>query len=200
LKEGTELTEAQLQGTMRQARAATVARYLQPLRNSMAKHEITGALRVAHFLAQVAQESGQLAFTEELASGDAYEGRAELGNTQAGDGPRFKGRGLLQITGRAAYTAFAKYMDQPALLTDAGARSVATDASLAVESAAWFWSTHKLNQFADADNILAITRAINGGLNGLVGREKFLMQAKAALAVPGELPQVHGMDQEAEAA
>jgi putative chitinase len=200
LNEEIELTQAQLQSTMRQAHPATLARYLQPLRNSMAKHEITNTLRVAHFLAQVAHESGQLAFPEELASGDAYEGRADLGNTQPGDGPRFKGRGLLQITGRSAYTAFAQFLHQPALLTDAGARSVATDASLAVESAAWFWSTHKLNQLADADNIVAITRVINGGLNGRSGREKFLAQAKAALAVPGELPQVHGMEQQAEAA
>ncbi len=179
----TEITVAHLQSVMPQARLSLLETYAQPLADSMFRHAITGVLRCSHFLAQVAQESGQLLFTEEIASGAAYEGRLDLGNTQPGDGPRFKGRGLLQITGRSAYTAFSKYAGVP-LLTGQETRRVATEASLAVESAAWFWTMHDLNRLEDRDDIVAITKVINGGLNGYARRHTYLLRAKAAFPAP----------------
>ncbi|MCX7219989.1 MAG: glycoside hydrolase family 19 protein, partial [Burkholderiales bacterium] len=79
--------------------------FLAGLNATMLEFNINTPLRLASFLAQVGHESGQLKYLKELASGDAYEGRKDLGNTQAGDGVRFKGRGLIQITGRANYKA-----------------------------------------------------------------------------------------------
>src|SRR5690349_5242803 len=112
----------------------------------------------AAFLAQIAHESGSLRYTRELADGLMYEGRGDLGNTQPGDGPKYKGRGLLQITGRANYAACGAALGldliaHPELLeTPSGA----------CRSAAWFWQKHGLNRFADTDSFGTLTKAING--------------------------------------
>lgn len=140
---------------------------------------ITTPLRMAHYLAQIAHESGELRYTQEIASGKAYEGRKDLGNTKKGDGVRFKGRGLIQITGRANYTAYAAFcgfdvVGNPELLE----RPLG-----AVRSSMWFWDKHGLNALADKDNIRAITRKINGGYNGLEDREMYLVRAKSTLGV-----------------
>lgn len=107
-------------------------------------------------------------------------GRRQLGNTEAGDGARFIGRGLKQITGRANYRACSRdlfgddrLLQSPALLEDP---------ELAARSAAWFWSTHDLNRLADADNIMAITQTVNGGSNGLADRRAWLERFKRVVA------------------
>jgi len=116
-------------------------------------------------------------YSEETASGAAYEGRNDLGNTQAGDGPRFKGRGLIQLTGRNNYTAYGN--DTGKNLTDGGnPQLVAADPSLAVDVSCWFWDTNNLNTLADADDIIGVTKAVNGGLNGLESRKAYLRRAK----------------------
>jgi len=137
-------------------------------------------LRQCHFLAQTGHESGDLLYTEELASGQAYEGRTDLGNTQPGDGPKFKGRGLIQLTGRANYVAYGNSIGQD-LTVDGNWTSVATDPSLAVDAACWFWTTHNLNALADNDDLQTITRRVNGGLNGLQDRQDHLDRAKFGL-------------------
>lgn len=135
---------------------------------------------MAHFLAQVGHESGDLRYTEELASGDAYEGRADLGNTQAGDGPRFKGRGLIQLTGRANYVAFGAARRRD-FVTGANNMLLSTDANLAVDVSCWFWTTHDLNALADGGDLKAITKKVNGGCNGLADRAENLQRAKCLL-------------------
>lgn len=173
-----KITKAQLLAIMPTAgnRAGTYA----PIINEWAdKFGISTPLRMAHYLAQIAHESCGLRYTQEIASGKAYEGRKDLGNTHAGDGVRYKGRGLIQITGRANYTAYAKYcgydvVEHPELLE----RPLG-----AVKSSMWYWWKHGLSLLADKDDVVAVTKRINGGTNGLSSRENYLRRAKAALNV-----------------
>jgi putative chitinase len=165
---------------MPQAVPKRIDSYFEPLVAGMKKHKITTPLRMAHFIAQLAHESGSFRYAEELADGHAYEGRTDLGNTHPGDGPKFKGRGLIQLTGRANYAAYSKatgvdYLAKPGL--------VASDAFTAVDVACWFWKTRDLNTFADQDDVRAITRRINGGFNGIDDRIDFLMRGKAVLGL-----------------
>lgn len=176
-------TAEKLQGMYIHAGGGTIAKFFAPLVAGMARAEITTALRRAHFLAQVGHESGELRYTAEIASGSAYEGRADLGNTQPGDGPRFKGRGLIQLTGRGNYKAFGAFCNQDFCCAD-GQDRVATDPTLAVDAAIWFWQTHKLNDLADKDDVVTLTRRINGGTNGLEDRKRLLARAKWFLAEP----------------
>src|SRR5215472_8871261 len=136
---------------------------------TLERYEINTPLRLAHFLAQTCHESDGYCTTEEYASGAAYEGRRDLGNTEPGDGRRFKGRGLIQLTGRANYRSYgaARGMD---FTTDATAPLLATDPLGAVDVSCWFWTVHNLNTVADGDNVEAVTRVVNGGLRGLADR------------------------------
>ena len=164
--------------TMLSASAAQIARFATPIANVFAAHGLSTPLRQAHFLAQIGHESGELRFQEELASGAAYEGRADLGNTRPGDGRRFKGRGLIQLTGRANYTAFARSLDREAdILASPGL--VATELALCVGAAAWYWSERGLNRYADQDDLRGVTYRVNGGYNGLAHRKVLLTRAKA---------------------
>ena len=96
---------------MATSKRSRVEPFHAPLLEAMADGQITTPLRHAHFLAQIGHESGGFLWTEELASGDAYENRDDLGNTEPGDGRRFKGRGLIQLTGRANYARFSEFVD-----------------------------------------------------------------------------------------
>jgi putative chitinase len=142
------------------------------------KFEINTKNRQAHFIAQCAHECDHFKTTQEYASGAAYNGRKDLGNTQPGDGPRFKGRGLIQLTGRANYTAAAKALDRPFVEQP----ELVERFPAAADVSAWFWDTHKLNQHADRDDVRAVTKIINGGYNGLDSRAAYLASAKRALA------------------
>lgn len=179
----TELSAALLQAVMPDATAAAVSRYCQGLISGMAANAINTPLRMAHFLAQLGHESGDLCYSEEIASGAAYEGRADLGNTQPGDGPRFKGRGLIQVTGRFNYTAYGKHKGRD-FITPTNYNLIATDPELAVDVSCWFWIEHGLNTLADSDNARAITKIINGGLNGFPDRQARLARAKCFLLRP----------------
>lgn len=141
------------------------------------EYEVNTLLRVSHFLAQAAHESDSFKTLEEYASGLAYEGRKDLGNTQTGDGRRFKGRGIIQLTGRANYREYGK-----ALGVDLENNpDLAKDPEISVRTALEYWKRKKLNSFADKDDILTITRRINGGTNGLDDRKKYLDRAKREL-------------------
>jgi putative chitinase len=159
-----------------------VGTVLPCLNSAMGEFEINTKMRQAHFLSQTAHESGSFVYVKELASGQAYEGRHDLGNTEPGDGVRFKGRGYIQITGRANYLQCSmellgddRLIQFPELLETP---------ELAARSAAWWWAKHGLNELADAGagSVYAITRRINGGTNGLAEREHFFGLANAELA------------------
>jgi putative chitinase len=166
-----------LRAVMVAAAASQVERYHRPLAAAMARNGIDAPLRVAHFLAQLGHESGDLRYCEEIADGDAYEGRTDLGNTKKGDGRRFKGRGLIQLTGRANYRAYGEARGRDFLEGD-NPTLLASDPELAVDVAGWFWATRRLNELADRDDLRLITRRINGGYNGLEDRAAHLAQAR----------------------
>lgn len=155
--------------------------YLVPLDDAMTEFGIDTPARQAMFLAQVCHESGGLRYVRELATGAAYEGRLDLGNTTPGDGVKYRGRGLIQVTGRRNYydCSIALYGDDrlieaPHFLESTGP---------ACRSAAWFWESRNLNALADAGDFRAVTRRINGGTNGWDDRVAAWGRAKLALGV-----------------
>ena len=176
------LTENELLTIMPQA-GSRARVFLDPLNDAMHEFGIETPVREAAFIAQIAHESGQLRYTEEIASGRAYEGRVDLGNTVPGDGPKFKGRGLLQITGRDNYTRVSQALFNDADLLILNPGELANPVA-ACRSAGWFWSTRRLNLLADAGDFVAITRRINGGVNGMTDRIRYWDRARAVLGVP----------------
>jgi putative chitinase len=143
------------------------------------RFEINTDLRQQHFMAQCAHESDHFQTTQEYASGKAYEGRKDLGNTQSGDGVRFKGRGLIQLTGRSNYTRAAQALGDPAILEKP---ETVERFPLAATVSGWFWKTHGLNELADKDDPRAVCKVVNGGYNGLDSRLAALKDCKAAFA------------------
>ncbi|MFA7269941.1 MAG: glycoside hydrolase family 19 protein [Sterolibacterium sp.] len=158
---------------------ARIEPFVDPLNDAMHEFDIdANTERETAFLAQICHESGGFYYVRELASGDAYEGRSDLGNTEPGDGRKFKGRGLIQITGRSNYAACGDALgldlcDKPELLEQPIA---------ACRSAGWFWHKRGLNELADAGDFLHITKRINGGTNGWEDRLAYLKRAQKALA------------------
>ena len=134
-----------------------------------AKFNITNNLRLAHFLSQCAHESGDFKWVVEFASGKAYEGRKDLGNTEAGDGVRFKGRGYIQCTGRVNYLSFSKFIGEDCITNP---DLVSTKYPMA--SAAWFFDKNNLWKICDQGStdevVKKVTKKVNGGYNGLESR------------------------------
>lgn len=167
---------------------------LPHLRIAFARHRIDTPLRAAHCLAQLAHESDGFATLTEYADGEAYEGRVDLGNTQPGDGKRYKGRGLVQLTGRANYRRIGKLCGID-LEAEPGR---AADPAIAARTACAYWHDRGINRHADRDDLIAVTFAVNGGLNGLAERRRRLVVAKAGLdgaqtAAPAPMPTLrHG--------
>ena len=164
------------------ARIDRAEEWLIPIEAAMAEFEINTPARQAAFLAQVGHESGGLHWVVELwgptVAQSHYEGRQDLGNTEPGDGFRYKGRGLIQTTGRANYRAAARVLGvdleaSPELLANP---------DMAARSAGMFWQTHGLNELADAGDFMVITRRINGGTNGYEDRLALFEVAKEVLA------------------
>ena len=173
-------TKEKLGLVMPRAMPRRIDLYYEPLVKGMTRYGIDSPRQIAHFIAQLAHESGSLLYAEELADGSAYNGRTDLGNTQPGDGPRFKGRGLIQLTGRNNYADYSRftgidYVSDPARL--------ATDPFACVDVACWFWKTRGIGPLAEADDARAVTKRINGGYNGLDDRLEHLARAKALLGL-----------------
>lgn len=155
------ITRETLQQCVPQATAFNIDKFLKPINDTLLHFEINTPLRIAAFLAQLAHESGSFRYVKEIATGHTYESRKDLGNVQPGDGVKFKGRGLIQITGRANYEAVGKalqydFINKPEHLELPGPAAM---------SAGWYWSSRSLNQLADLgteDSFLKISKRING--------------------------------------
>jgi len=153
---------------------ARVEKFIDPINKTLVEFDVNNLLREAAFIAQIAHESGELLYVRELASGDAYENRKDLGNDQPGDGVRYKGRGLIQVTGKANYRVCgvalgADFVADPLLLEQP---------EYAARSAGWFWKSHGMNELADKGDFLRITKVINGGTNGYDKRLAYYERAK----------------------
>lgn len=183
------LTSAQLQQLFPNARTQAGV-FISALNTAMTHRNINTPKRIAAFLAQVGHESGQLQYVRELGN-DQYLSKydtgslaARLGNTpQAdGDGQKYRGRGLIQITGRDNYRAcsLGLFGDDRLLFIP----ELLEKPQWAAESAAWFWEQKGLNELADRDQFNSITRRINGGLNGLEDRLQLWARARALLCQP----------------
>ncbi|PJJ99495.1 peptidoglycan-binding protein [Lysobacteraceae bacterium NML91-0213] len=147
------------------------------LNQAMAEANIDTPQRQAMFIAQLAHESGGFRYMEEIASGAAYEGRADLGNTQPGDGVRYKGRGYIQVTGRHNYGEAGRALGLDLINNP----QLAAQPENAARIAAWYWGSRSINDAADAGDFVRATRLINGGTNGLADRQSYYARAQAAL-------------------
>lgn len=151
--------------------------YLPHLNKFMEQYHIEKPLEVAYFLATIAVESGELRYAEEIASGAAYEGRKDLGNTVRGYGKRFKGRGLIQLTGFNNYKSYSDSIGFDFYSTEAKAKGLAQPAN-AVRSACWFWWKNDLNKLANQDLAERVRRRVNGGLNGYAQFMQYVARSK----------------------
>jgi putative chitinase len=168
------ITEPQLKQIYPFSTSINRAKYLPYLNKYMPEYEITSLIRIWSYMAQIGHESGQLNYSEEIASGKAYEGRKDLGNTEPGDGIRFKGRGLIQLTGRSNYQSLSNafgidFVREPELLKTP---------ELAVKSSLWFWKSKNLNAIADSGDFKLLTKRINGGYTHLADRIEIFERCK----------------------
>ncbi|MCJ8270571.1 MAG: LysM peptidoglycan-binding domain-containing protein [Psychrosphaera sp.] len=202
------LKQDQLQQILNTNDDQRVDRYLDGLNSSFDRYQINTPLRIAHFLAQVCHESNNFSvvsenlnysaqalsglfgkYFNEISTDDyarnpqrianrVYANRMGNGNEASGEGWKYRGRGLIQLTGKQNYSDFsAAYgvdlVGEPDQVSD--------NAELCIAVAGWYWDTRKLNQYADNDDIKAITKRINGGYHGLADREEKLQNIKAVL-------------------
>jgi putative chitinase len=183
-----KITEQQLKRAVPDTNSVMVKEFVAVFNEWSDRFGINTPIRVAHFLAQCWHESGALRYVEEIASGAQYEGRKDLGNTQPGDGKKFKGRAFIQVTGRRNYQAYqdsgfcvGNLMAHPEWLTKSPGH---TKASM------WFWWKNGLSAIADTDNGLnandvckKITKRINGGYNGLSQRLFYMRRFKKEFGI-----------------
>jgi len=176
---GAGITIEQLRAVMPNLSASKAAEYLPLLNTAMAEAQINTPQRKAMFLAQLAHESAQLRYFEEIASGAAYEGRKDLGNTQPGDGKRYKGRGPIQLTGRNNYRKAGQALG----LDLEGNPPLAARPDVGFRTAGWYWNSRGINEAADRGDFIAVTKKINGGTNGLADRQRYYAAARKALGI-----------------
>lgn len=173
------MTIEQLKKIAIYASNANLEIYTPLLNQFMHEYNICGVKREAAFLATIIHESGSFVYTLELASGVAYEGRTDLGNVYPGDGVKFKGRGLIQLTGRENYTRASKAMGFDFRLNPEALEKP----FYATKVSCWWWRKFGLNEIADTADFEAVTKRVNGGLNGYKDR---LTWYKSALEVLSE--------------
>lgn len=207
--EDVVLSMEQLKEIMPRAQDADLSFYTGALNTVLPRYGITTPLRKAHFIAQIAHESGELKYRSENlnysakalrtvfgkyftddAAAEAYARQPEAiankvyadrmgnGDEASGEGWRYRGRGLIQLTGKNNYEQCGNGIGKD-LVSNPDALTEAADTS--VLAACWYWDTHKLNEYADQDDIKTITKKINGGYNGLDDRQKYLDSAKKVI-------------------
>ena len=179
------LTDAQLKAIMPNMPAARRAVFLPALNQTMQVYTIHNQRRAAAFLAQLAHESGEFKYMEEIWGPTAQQLRYEppstlatkLGNTQRGDGKRYKGRGPIQVTGRANYKRYGDLLG----LDLVGKPELAASPGVGLSVAGMFWRTNGLNALAELQDYREVTRRINGGYNGWEERMRYYDRAKLVL-------------------
>ncbi|MFN7215915.1 MULTISPECIES: D-Ala-D-Ala carboxypeptidase family metallohydrolase [unclassified Microcystis] len=144
------------------------------LNSCLQRFEINTVPRIRHFLSQTAHESGGLRWMEEIASGSAYEGRRDLGNTSPGDGRKYKGAGVIQLTGRHNYQKFADFIkDQKVMQGHSYVAQV-----YPFTSAGFWWKNNNMNALCDrGGTVKEVTKKVNGGYNGLSDRQRYYDKA-----------------------
>lgn len=181
------ITVDQLRRIMTNLRQARAEAYIDPLNRAMAEFEINTRLRVSAFIAQVAHESMEFLYFEEIASGQAYDitvnprKARELGNVNPGDGRRYKGRGPIQLTGRANYRLAGRQLG----LDLEGNPTIVATPNVGFRSSAWYWGNRHLNALADARNFRELTRRINAARRHYARR---VMYYERALLVLRDMP------------
>lgn len=182
------ITYEQFNYVMRETNSIKLEEHLPYCNDTLQKFGINTPLRIQHFLAQIAHESMGLKYMSEIASGQAYEGRKDLGNLFPGDGRKFKGHGPIQITGRANHTEYFNFIGRPDLIETP--EILESDLELCWGASGWFWSSRGLNEIAESDDeslslfrhqnkaLCKITKIINGGYRGLTERAWYLKRAK----------------------
>lgn len=173
------ISTTQLRVAMPHASEDRIALFFKPINDTLERFGISTAQRQAVFLAQIAVESGSLKYVREIASGEAYEGRVDLGNTQPGDGKRFAGRGLPQITGRANYMACGVALGLDLVTSP----ELLERPDYAALSAGWFWQAKGLSGLADRGKFGTACKVWNGGYNGLDERIEHYIYARRALGI-----------------
>lgn len=185
--------------------------YIRPLNDVLRQYNINTLLQVCHFLAQVLHESGNLKYEIENLNYSAsalrsvfgkyfktdneaqeyarkpekianrvYANRMGNGSEESGDGWNYRGRGLIQLTGRANYTECGKAINSDLINNP---DLICNDKEISIKVACWFWNKNNLNQYADKDDIISITKRVNGGLNGIESRKEILERAKLVLKI-----------------
>ena len=196
-------TDSQLRQIMPNLPQAKLPLLLPHLNLAMQTYAVDTLLRTAAFVAQLAHESGEFRWMEEIWGPTAAQLRYEppgdlakrLGNTQAGDGKLFKGRGPIQITGRSNYKKYGELLGVDLVAEPA----LAAMPEYAFATAGLYWQSNGLNELADAQQFVTITRRINGGTNGLEDRQRFYERAKQVLGVasraaPARAPLTRGFE------
>lgn len=189
------ITSDQLKKIVPEISAKNLTIYTPLLNAAFAKHKIDTLEDVRCFIAQVAHESGSFNYTAEIASGKAYEGRTDLGNTNPGDGIKFKGRGLIQTTGRDNYELCSMYLFQDERLLDTP--EILEQPDYALESACFYWDRNNLSAICNKpdgtmfawrsagelkyNKFQYLTIRINGALNGYKDRLDFYNRAKEVI-------------------
>lgn len=190
------LTLLELARAMPFAPSSRLVQHLPALVDALPEAGVTNRMRLAMYLAQLGHESGDFAYMHELphrtpvsfcklcratgkghAAGVQYEGRKDLGNTSAGDGERYRGRGVIQLTGRYLYRQAGAALGLPIEAQP----DLAADVAVAHRIAGWYWRRAGCNEPADHADVEACTRLINGGTNGLEDRRKRFARAVNAI-------------------
>jgi putative chitinase len=160
---------------------SVLEKIINSLNLTFEKYEINTPFRVCHFLSQVLHESGCFRYNREIwgptETQKQYEGRISLGNNQPGDGFKFRGRGWIQLTGRANYEKASKDLNIDLVNNPDLAASYPYVSIIA----GWYWCLRGLNTIADKDDVTAITKKVNGGLNGIEERTQWLSKCKSVI-------------------